>query len=506
MKLKKQKCWLFVVMAVLILGVAGCAIKPVAKVSPGTNISYAWLGFPQPCPTPQDAKILIEKTSPKIVKPGQEAQITISLVNKEEYPIDILTIEEKIPTDLEIKKITPKPASTIQGTYTWNFKNIQPGQQEVITITGKVNKTGSMRYLSKTILNFEIPEKTERESVVAVVAPGLGMQVEAPEMAVINEKVPIVFSVRNTGTAMVKDAKITHTLPPGILTYIGRSKIECDIGDIRPDQTKKFGYYIKGVKKGRYNTRFSAVAQGGLSASDSMSLKITAPELSIALDAPRKRFVGNFISYRTTIKNTGDSTSTNLAVTLDLPDGVSLSSVNENGRTLKNQVTWDVAQLYPGDSKTFIAKVVAQKISTARAVASVTANGITNESAVTTDIAGISALLCKLMDKNDPVPLNDTEVYEVIATNQGSLPATMVKLTCYLESAMEYVKSSGATKGSLSGNILTFEPLPLLEPQADAKWHITVKAIKAGDVRFKAEVISDQLSRPVVLVEPTRFY
>ena len=71
---------------------------------------------------------------------------------------------------------------------------------------------------------------------------------------------------------------------------------------------------------------------------------------------------------------------------------------------------------------------------------------------------------------------------------------------------MKYVKSSGATKGSLNGNILTFEQLPMLEPQADAKWRIVVEAVKSGDVRFKAEVISDQLSRPVELVEPTHFY
>ena len=37
-----------------------------------------------------------------------------------------------------------------------------------------------------------------------------------------------------------------------------------------------------------------------------MNLKITEPELNINLDAPKKRFVGDFISYKIDIKNIRD--------------------------------------------------------------------------------------------------------------------------------------------------------------------------------------------------------
>ena len=48
--------------------------------------------------------------------------------------------------------------------------------------------------------------------------------------------------------------------------------------------------------------------------------------------------------------------------------------------------------------------------------------------------------------------------------------------------------------------------LPVLQPGARAEWQVVVKAVKAGDVRFKVEMTSDQLSRPVEETEATNLY
>lgn len=512
MKVNNSKWWILAVTAVFVVGLAGCLSKPktvvkVEKVVPKpSNVSYAWLGFPQPCPTPADAKILIEKRSKRIVKPGQNIDLEISLKNNESYDISSVTIDEKLPNAFEVTKVVPKPTSVSQGRYTWNLDNVKSGQRKIIKISGKISKVGTVRYSGKTTLNFNVSGKPEGESIIAVIAPNLDLELDAPQIAVVNDRIPIEFDVKNSGTAGIKDARLVHTLPVGILTFAGKSKIEVNIGDIEAGQSKQYKFDLKGEKTGIYNTTFTTVAQNGISASAAMKLKIVSPELNISLKAPKKRFVGNFISYNIKVKNIGDAAADNPEVTLSLPDGVSLSSVNENGQSNKNLITWNISSMHPGETKTFIAKVVAKNITTARAVATVDLDGKTKEAAMTTDIAGISALLSKLVDKHDPVPVGDTEDYELTVTNQGSLPGTKITVKCYLEDSMQYVKSSGATKGNLNGNILTFEQLPLLEPHAEAKWRIVVKAKKAGDVRFKAEVTSDQLTSPVELVESTHFY
>ena len=45
-----------------------------------------------------------------------------------------------------------------------------------------------------------------------------------------------------------------------------------------------------------------------------------------------------------------------------------------------------------------------------------------------------------------------------------------------------------------------------MAPGEKATWTVTVKALKAGDVRFKTKMTSDQLGRPVEETEATNLY
>lgn len=94
----------------------------------------------------------------------------------------------------------------------------------------------------------------------------------------------------------------------------------------------------------------------------------------------------------------------------------------------------------------------------------------------------------------------------ITATNQGSATDTNIRIVCTLEDNEQYVSSTGATRGSASGNTVTFEPLPSLAPKAQAVWRVTVKAVKAGDVRFTVIMNTDQLTRPVTRNESTHLY
>jgi uncharacterized repeat protein (TIGR01451 family) len=111
-----------------------------------------------------------------------------------------------------------------------------------------------------------------------------------------------------------------------------------------------------------------------------------------------------------------------------------------------------------------------------------------------------------MVDVNDPIAVGEVETYIITITNQGSATDTNIKITGMLEPEMEFVSCGGATAGTADGKNITFEPLPSLAPKAKAVWEVKVKAMKAGDVRFKTVLQSDQLTRPVEKTEATRFY
>jgi len=93
-----------------------------------------------------------------------------------------------------------------------------------------------------------------------------------------------------------------------------------------------------------------------------------------------------------------------------------------------------------------------------------------------------------------------------IATNTGSLDSTEVIINCELPPELEFVSCAGATKGKLVNGKVVFEPLPALSPQSTAKWYVTAKAVKPGDIQFKTSARSAQLERDVKISESTHLY
>ncbi|MCF7791647.1 MAG: DUF11 domain-containing protein [Victivallales bacterium] len=473
-----------------------------------SKFAYAWLGFPQPAPTPEQSKILVEKWTPKKSKPGETVPVKLKIQNNADYKISHSSIMEKLPPEFKIVKIIPRPEKESNNRIKWNLVNIAPGTSKTFIVKGKINKVGSVRYTGKTVLNFESsPMGSTENSVVKVIAPDLELNTVAPNTSVINSIIPVELTFKNRGTAPVEKLKLFQTLPRGILTYSGKSNIQLDIGTLSPQQEVTKNIDMKGTLTGDYNIKLTAVADNNIEDTSSINLKITEPQLKIKLIAPNKRFVGDVIPYTVKLKNTGNADAANAVVQLELPDGISLASIDNNGTNKDNIVKWNIGTLHPNETKTLSAKVVANRIMTART--SVTADADASEkieTARTTDVAGIAALLCSLDDIHDPVPVGEIEEYILTVKNQGSLPATKIKVECFIEDSMQYIESTGATKANLKNNLLTFDPLPELGPQAEAKWKIKIKALKPGSTRFKAEVTSEQLTKEVTKTEPTYFY
>ncbi|MGF1484060.1 MAG: hypothetical protein ACFBZ8_06820 [Opitutales bacterium] len=468
-----------------------------------SNRNYTWKGFPPSARTPQEAEILVEKSVPREVKPREIYSYEMAVVNRSGYSLDDISLTEALPADFKLESATPKPEIR-QNSLRWNLGTMAPGQKEIITITGSASRAGSLKHGGNTDLNFSLGEMV---AIVAVVEPNLEFKLTGPTNAVINDLIPIQLTVRNAGSAPVRKAKIVHTLPKGLLTKEGKSNIEIPVGDLQPGASRAYDLSLRGIEIGDYQTKFIVTALDNLSAQATYRTSVQRPQLVISADAPSRRFVGNIITYDITLKNTGNAPARNTVIEQALSEGTSLVSANEGGNSVNNAVVWNVGTLQPGETKRVQAKAVAKQILTARSVAKARAVAADNVDAVmTTDIEGIAAILLEVGDLNDPVPVGETETYEIKATNQGSKTATRLVVRCILEDGMEFVKSTGATKANLEGNSIVFEPLPALDAQSEAVWRVIVKATKANNVRFTASIESEQLDRPVTENEATHFY
>jgi uncharacterized repeat protein (TIGR01451 family) len=193
-----------------------------------------------------------------------------------------------------------------------------------------------------------------------------------------------------------------------------------------------------------------------------------------------------------------------------VPDNVRFDGATGGGvftHSSPGKVMWNLGMLDPAESRKVsltvtgldARKVITQSMAKAHCAETVT------ESAETVFV-GIPAVLLEVIDLSDPVEIGQMTTYVITVTNQGTATSSDIQVKCDLEEGMQYVSSSGSSKVSASNGKITFEPLLSLEPKAQAKWLVNVKATGIGDKRFKVNMITAQLDRQVIETEATRFF
>ncbi len=467
------------------------------------NTAYAWQGFPQGAATPEDTMVLISKEVPREVRPGVDYSYKIMVTNNSSFQVDNVVLTERIPPNFDF--ISASPDGEVRDNFIrFEFEALAPRQVEVITITGATNGPGDVNHLNETDLDFAIGPLT---SITSVVQPQMGLLVEAPEDTIIGDLIPMKLTFRNGGSAPVFDANLSQTLPSGLITDQGLDRFELPIGNLFPGDIKIFDVALRSTAVGDYRLDLLATARDGISAEAVVETAVYKPSLDIVAEAPAMRFLGNQIRSSISVTNRGDGEARDTVITQYLAAGTDYVTADEGGALLDNTVVWNIGTLNPGETKVVTSSVGTSNIMMVRTSAIAEAYAAdTVEDAMVTDVQGVAAVLLRLGDINDPVPVGDNEVYVVQVDNQGSLAGTGIQLRCILEEGMEYVSSSGPTEASVEGNSIFFETLPVLEPGAVAEWRVVIKARKAADVRFTAVIETDQLTEPVQENEATNFY
>jgi len=250
-----------------------------------------------------------------------------------------------------------------------------------------------------------------------------------------------------------------------------------------------------------------AHSASGLKAESETTTIVRQPILAITKTGPERLYLGRQVTFEITVTNKGDAPAKKLVLKDQLPLGVKFVSASDRGKAEAGNVMWNLATLMPGRSHKVNVTVMPNKAgtltNTVRATATC-AEGVRDS--VKTLVAGIPAVLLEVVDIEDPIEVGNKETYVIAATNQGSAIGTNIRIVCTLEDNEQYVSSSGATRGTIEGNVITFAPLRSLPPKEKAVWRVVVKAIKAGDVRFKVSMNTDQTTRPVEETEATHLY
>ena len=172
-------------------------------------------------------------------------------------------------------------------------------------------------------------------------------------------------------------------------------------------------------------------------------------------------------------------------VEIPLPAGATFQSATAGGAVNAGRLAWNVGSLAAGATAKLCATFVMGQPGAIQV--SATARGACAKEVSATcgsRFLGIPAVLLEVVDVEDPIEVGKPETYVVDVTNQGTAPATNVRLTFTTEDTQEFISGSGATAVSAAGRTITTAPLASLPPKGKATWKIVVKALKAGSLLF----------------------
>jgi len=444
--------------------------------------------------------IKLDKIMPSEVRLNAPFDYSITVTNITDMDVADVVVTENIPGNFSTKSTNPA-ATKGEGKLVWKLGSFDPKESRKITISGIATNTECVKTCGAA--TYVIPVCAN----VQVVQPKLQLVKTAPAEVLLCDPIPVKFVVTNSGTGSAQNVKIEDNLPADLRTADGRSKLLFDAGTLETGQSRQFTAELKASKTGKYVNKAVASSAGGLKAESETTTIVRQPVLAISKTGPEKRYLGRSVEYEITVTNKGDAPAKDLVLKDQLPSGVKFVSASDRGKVVAGKVQWNLGSLAAGKSRKFAVTVMPNKAGTVTnsVVATATcAEGV--RASVKTLVAGIPAVLLEVVDIDDPIEIGGQTTYMIIATNQGSSPGTNISIVCTLEDNEQYVSSSGATSGTLAGNTITFAPLRSLAPKAKATWRVVVKAVKAGDVRFKVTMNTDQLTRPVEETEATHLY
>jgi uncharacterized repeat protein (TIGR01451 family) len=501
---------LCVCLAVLIAGLCGCCKhekKESAMMEPsggcprvespeGMNTQTGF--FPG-----QSANMIrLERRMPAQIRAGQPFDYDLIVTNLTDTTLNDVTVMENLGDNFRFK--TAAPEGNLQGRQlVWKLNDLGPKATQKITVTGMVEESGKLAQCA------DVRYRCPTCSTVDVVAPALALTKTVPSDILLCDKIPIKYTVTNSGTGVVRNVVITDKLPEGLLTLDGGNLVALDACPLGPGQSQEFSVMLHAEKPGQYSSTAVVKADGDLSAeSDGGKIMVHEPVLAVAEKGQESGYIGRPIKYAITVTNTGDAPAAQTVLQQQLPADARFISATEGGNFSGGTVRWDLGTISPQTSRTV---ELAYSSDTAGLIKTSTQAiaqcAMTATSSAETQISGVPGILLEMWDVTDPILVGETETYEIRVTNQGSATDTDIKLIGHLEDTMQYVSSSGATAGTLQGNEIVFETLPSLAPKAVATWSIKVRPLAPANARFRVDMTSAQLgSTPAVKVEPTRFY
>lgn len=337
--------------------------------------------------------------------------------------------------------------------------------------------------------------------------PALQLTATAPAEASSCDPFEMRVTVVNTGNVPLTRVRVTDTLSAGLKTTEETAGLAFDVGTLQPAESREFKFLAIATSVGIQTNTAQATSAEGISTQASAVTTVYSPALTLDCRAPGEVRAFQPLELCLTLRNSGDAPEAAVTVEVPIPPGTVLRTASEGGTAADGRVFWVFENLAPGSIQEICAVFVSSQPGALEFSVAATGRCAPRvEARCGTRIDGIPAILFEVIDLQDPIEVGDELIYEIRVLNQGTSAGTGITVVCTLEESQEFVSGSGSTPVRAEGRTITLEPLAVLNPKDEASWRVVVRALAVDDVRFTAELTSEQFAQPIQETESTQQY
>jgi uncharacterized repeat protein (TIGR01451 family) len=454
-------------------------------------------------PGPEDPPVpvvAIQVRVPATAALGQELQYHFCAENRSPAAAHHVLVRSPLPTNIRYVRADPEPSARTPELV-WQLGTLGPGVRRDLRLVVVPTGPGDVNLCAR--VQFE-----HGQCVCTKIAqPGLQVRKQGPSQAVLNDALSYQLTVTNTGSTELTGVVLTDTLPTGLEHATGKNPLTWEVGTLAPGQSRQVAYQVVATKVGRLCNQATATAAGGLRDQAESCVTVGEAKLGLTKTGLERRYTNTGSAYQIIVSNPGTLPLANVAITDPLPPGTTFVSASSGGQLAGNEVRWTIGPLAPGENRTVDVVLRAQSEGRICNRATATAErGLTAEAEACTEFIGLAALSVEVVHTEDPVEVGAETSYAILVRNRGTTPVNEVRIVALVPEQMQVIRATGPSDNRKDGPKLVFEPLTL-PPKGEARYVVYVKALAPGDVRFKVDLMAQELTAgPVHEEESTTIY
>lgn len=451
---------------------------------------------------PQSPQVTVEKTAPAEIQVGKPATFTIRVRNSGSVPAADVEVHDRVPRGTRLLGTTPRASRGAEGDLVWSLGTMEPGQETTCEVQLMPTDEGEVGSVATVHFRAEASVRTR------VTRPQLVLKTAAPRQVLIGEKLTLEIEISNPGSGAATGVVLAEQVPPG-LSHAAGGDLEYEVGDLPPGASRRLELTMTAEKAGPITNVLVAQGDGSLKAEDRLDLQVVAPELEIALEGPKKRYLEREATYQLLVHNPGTAPARGVELVAYLPEGMQFVRANNAGQyeASDRAIRWRLEELPINETGavelTAVPIEAGQQNIRLRGTAD---RGLRDEKEHPVLVEGIAAIMFTAADLNDPLEIGGQTNYEIRVVNQGTKASTNVQLVVDFPPELQPVAAEGPTRNSLQGNRVVFDTLARLAPKADTTYRVRAKGVRPGDLRVRFQLLTDEMQSPVVKEESTRVY